>query len=121
MAGFLYDAAGNPIWFVSGGPMSSDHAYSGAAFQTAYGQPLGGSYRAPTPVPFGNAVVTFLTPTGANIIVNGFSFTVTRELFGFDPAALYPATSILTHTPPVSGGISATESIAVQQSTVLGA
>ena len=119
MAGFLYDAAGNPIWFVSGGPMSSDHTYSGAAFQTANGQPLGGSNRAPTPVPFGNAVVTFLTPTGANITVNGFSFTVTREIFGFDPAALYPGTWILTHTPTVSGGLCGQESVGVEQATVL--
>src|ERR1044071_9754696 len=44
MAGFIYDTAGNPIWVVSGGPMSTDRTYSGAAFQTANGQPLGGAY-----------------------------------------------------------------------------
>jgi hypothetical protein len=84
MAGFIYDAAGTPIWVVSGGPMSSDHTYSGAAFQTANGQPLGGSYHPPTGVPFGNATVTFPTTLSANITINGYSFSVTREIFGFD-------------------------------------
>jgi hypothetical protein len=84
MAGFVYDAAGNPIWFVSSGPMSSDRTYSGAAYQTANGQPLGGLYRTPTAVPFGNAAIVFPTTVDADITVNGFNFTVTREIFGFD-------------------------------------
>jgi hypothetical protein len=84
MAGFIYDTSGKPIWVVSGGPMSSDHTYSGAAFQTASGQSLGGSYHAATSVPFGTASVTFPTTMTANITVNGFNFTVTREIFGFD-------------------------------------
>ena len=41
MAGFLYDTQGKPIWVVSSGPMAGDAVYSGAAFQTANGQPLG--------------------------------------------------------------------------------
>src|SRR6266576_3895526 len=84
MAGFVYDTAGNPIWVVSGGPMSTDQTYSGAAFQTTNGQPLGGAYRAPSTVPFGMATVNFPTTTSANIVVNGYSFSVTREQFGFD-------------------------------------
>lgn len=84
MAGFVYDTAGNPIWVVSGGPMSTDRTYSGAAFQTANGQPLGGAYRAPSTVPFGTASVNFPTTTSANIVVNGYSFSVAREQFGFD-------------------------------------
>jgi hypothetical protein len=84
MAGFVYDTAGNPIWVVSGGPMSTDRTYSGAAFQTANGQPLGGAYRAPSTVPFGMASVDFLTTTSADIVVNGYSFSVMREQFGLD-------------------------------------
>jgi hypothetical protein len=84
MAGFLYDTTGKPIWVVSGGPMSSDRTYSGAAIQTANGQSLGGSYHAATSVPFGTASITFPTTTTASITVNGYSFTVTREQFGFD-------------------------------------
>jgi hypothetical protein len=99
MAGFVYDATGNPIWFVSGGPMSSANTYSGAAYRTANGQPLGGSYRAAASVPFGNATITFPTTMDANIAVNGFNFTVTREIFGFNPAAPYAGTWTLTGTP----------------------
>jgi len=84
LAGFIYDASGNPIWVVSGGVMSSDHTYSGAAYMTANGQPLGGAYNAPTNVPFGTATVTWSTTTSATITINGYSFAVSRELFGVD-------------------------------------
>ena len=84
MAGFMYDTAGNDIWVVSGGPMSSDRTYSGGAITLPRGQPLGGSYVAPTVVPFGNASITFTSPTTANITVNGYNFSVTRQQFGFD-------------------------------------
>jgi hypothetical protein len=84
MAGFVYDTNGNPIWVISSGPMSSDATYMGPAFQTANGQPLGGAYRPPSTVPFGTATVVFTTTMSANITVNGYSFTVAREQFGFD-------------------------------------
>jgi hypothetical protein len=105
MAGFVYDATGVPMWFFSGGPMSSDNTYSGAAYRTANGQPLGGSYRAQTNVPFGNATVTFPTAMDANIAVNGFNFTVTREIFGFDPAAPYAGTWALKSTLTAAGSL----------------
>jgi hypothetical protein len=103
MSGFVYDATGIPMWFVSGGPMSSDNTYSGAAYRTSNGQPLGGSYRAATAVPFGNATITFPTTMDANIAVNGFNFTVTREIFGFDPAAPYAGTWALKGTLTAAG------------------
>ena len=84
MAGFMYDTSGNPIWIISGGPMTTESTYSGAAYQTANGQPLGGAYHAATAVPFGMASVNFTTTTMATITVNGYSFSVERETFGFD-------------------------------------
>ena len=84
IAGFVYDAAGNPTWCASGGPMDTDHTYTGPAFQTVNGQPLGAPYRTPTIVPFGTAVVTFTTTTTADITVNGYQFSVERQQFGFD-------------------------------------
>jgi len=90
IAGFLYDAAGHPIWFVSGGPMSSASSYSGAAYKSDNGQPLGGSYRSPTAVPFGNVSITFPTTVDANINVNDVNFNVTREIFGAAPVAATP-------------------------------
>jgi hypothetical protein len=84
MAGFVYDTNGNPIWVIASGPMSSDMTFMAPAFQTANGQPLGGAYRSPATMPFGTATVVFTTTMTANITVNGYSFTVTREQFGFD-------------------------------------
>jgi len=88
IAGFLYDQSGNQIWIVSGGPMSSDRTYSGPAFQATNGQPLGGAYRTPTNVPFGTATVTWTTTTAANININGYAFSVTRDVYGFDFSSL---------------------------------
>jgi hypothetical protein len=104
MAGFLYDAKGNPIWVVSSGPMVGATVYSGAAYQTANGQPLGGAYHAPTMVPltpYGNATVVFTTSMTATITVNGYTFTVAREQFGFDFSD--PAQPLLGEFAFVSG------------------
>jgi hypothetical protein len=85
IAGFLYDANGKQMWVFSGGPMSSDHTYSGDAFVTADGQPIDGLYRAPTTIPFGTLQITWPSDTtNAIVVVNGRTFIVTRELFGFD-------------------------------------
>jgi hypothetical protein len=82
--GYLYDQSGNQFWVYSGGPMSSDSTYSGPAYKTANGQPLGGAYHTSTNVPFGTATVTFTTTMSANININGYTFAVTRFPFGID-------------------------------------
>ena len=87
MSGFIYDDFGKQIWVVSGGPMSSDRSYLGDAFLTTDGQPIGGAYRAPTNVPFGKAQLTWSDPMTATMVVNGRTFSVTRELFGVDFAS----------------------------------
>lgn len=46
MAGFMYDAAGNPVWYVAQGTVASN-AFAGAWQQFANGQSLTGAYRAP--------------------------------------------------------------------------
>jgi len=103
MAGFVYDTAGNPIWFVSAGPMSDDHTYSGAAYLTANGQPLGGAYRDKTNVPFGTATISFPTSVDANITVNGYSFTATREVFDVNSGSTL-AISALNVLPSATAG-----------------
>src|SRR5664279_5668821 len=82
MAGFMYDANGHPMWIVSGGPMSSATTYSGTAYVTDNGQPLGGAYSNPTSVPFGNASVAFSSDTDAVVNINGYAFSITRDWFG---------------------------------------
>jgi hypothetical protein len=82
--GYLYDQSGDQFWVYSGGPMSSDSTYSGPAYKTTNGQPLGGAYHPPTNVPFGTATVTFTTTMTANININGYTFAVERFPFGID-------------------------------------
>jgi len=84
MAGFIYDDNGKQIWVVSGGSMSSDRTYSGDAFLTTDGQRFNGTYRAATFIPFGKAQITWSDTANATIILNGRTFNVSRELFGFD-------------------------------------
>jgi len=60
MAGYMYDDAGNPVWYASanGTPMTNVQAYSSAWVQYANGQTLTGAYRAPTQVNSNVAPVT---------------------------------------------------------------
>jgi uncharacterized protein (DUF1800 family) len=46
-AGFMYDASGNPIWYMSQGPMTSLSLYQGQWQQYANGQTLTGAYKSP--------------------------------------------------------------------------
>jgi hypothetical protein len=48
IAGFMYDTAGNPLWYFAQGAVGGTGAYSGAWLQAAGGQTLGGAYRPPT-------------------------------------------------------------------------
>jgi hypothetical protein len=48
MVGFMYDAAGNPIWYSSSGQMSDAATYGGVWQELAFGQALTGGYRSPT-------------------------------------------------------------------------
>ena len=44
---FMYDDAGNPVWYFSAGPMSSPTTFEGPWLQFANGQTLTGSYHPP--------------------------------------------------------------------------
>ena len=46
--GYMYDASGNPTWYLSAGPVSSSQDYQGSLVQFANGQTLTGPYQAPT-------------------------------------------------------------------------
>jgi hypothetical protein len=50
MAGYMYDSAGNPIWYLSSNatPLTSLSAYGGTWWQYANGQTLTGPYQAPS-------------------------------------------------------------------------
>lgn len=46
-AGYMCDAAGNPVWYVASGAMSNAQSFQGDFAQYANGQTLTGSYQAP--------------------------------------------------------------------------
>jgi len=48
IAGFMYDASGNPVWYVSAGKMSNPWVYYGTWAQYANGQSMGGVFKAAT-------------------------------------------------------------------------
>jgi hypothetical protein len=46
---YMYDGAGNPVWYVADALMQSANRFSGPLLQFANGQAMGAAYRAPTP------------------------------------------------------------------------
>jgi hypothetical protein len=84
MSVFMYGDDGHPIWIVTGGPMSSDHTYSGDAIQTDNGWCLDCAYKTPTVVPYGPVTVNFTGPTTATVTIKGVSIDVERQQFGWD-------------------------------------
>lgn len=81
---FMYDDAGNPIWYLANGTMATPTRYVGAWSTFANGQALGQPYRAPTQVnpnagaltiEFDSATSGTLTlPDGRNIGIVRFPF-----------------------------------------------
>jgi alpha-tubulin suppressor-like RCC1 family protein len=70
IAGYMYDASGNPMWYVSQGAVSDPRAYQGTWLQFANGQTLTGAYRAPTIVN-GNVAPVTITFLGADTAILG--------------------------------------------------
>jgi serine protease len=84
VAGYMYDDAGNPVWYLSAGVMTSPNLYQGAWVEYANGQTLTGAYQAPTVINANvgliaiqfidtqNAVMTL--PDGRQIGITRFRF-----------------------------------------------
>jgi len=84
MAGFMYDAAGNPVWYVAQGALDASGTFNGAWQQMANGQTMTGAYRAPVlldsnvgslSLAFGGSRAATLTlPGGRRIPLTRFDF-----------------------------------------------
>ncbi len=83
LSGFMYDAAGRPVWYVSSGSMTGTTLYQGRLLQYAGGQTLTGSYRPPGApsdagainVQFGSTASATLTlPNGGQVALTRFTF-----------------------------------------------
>jgi hypothetical protein len=84
MAGFMYDDAGNPMWYAAQGSVSGGTTFNGAWQQFANGQALGGIYRAPAIVNgnVGSLGLAFTGPKSANLTLpNGRVVSLTRFEF----------------------------------------
>ena len=76
IVGFMYDATGQPVWYYSAGPMTSENTYSGPVLQFANGQTLTGSYKPPgTPTTVATVDITFSRPDRATLKFSGLSST----------------------------------------------
>lgn len=101
ISAFAY-SAGQPIWYVSGGPMSSDRTYSGRLSQTSNGQCFGCVYSAPGLTDVGAITITFSDETHAVISLLGQTISLQRHDFAnytVAPDALFGEWSITTGEP----------------------
>jgi lysyl endopeptidase len=84
MAGYMYDAQGNPTWYASSNTLSTQSSYSGTWIQYGYGQTLTGAYQAPVVLNsnVGAAQITFTDTThGIMILPGGRSIQLERFRF----------------------------------------
>ncbi len=84
LAGYMYDSAGNPIWYSSANSMSSQSLYQGNWLQYANGQTLMGSYRAPVVVnsSVGALQIQFQTTTSGTLTLpDGRAIPISRFRF----------------------------------------
>lgn len=79
MSAFVYRPDGTAAWYVGGGPMSSDRAWSGDLYETANGQCIGCSHRAPDLILSGRASITFTSERTASISLLGGTVSVERQ------------------------------------------
>jgi hypothetical protein len=93
-AGYMYDANGNPIWYLSTGPMTSN-VYSGMLTQYANGQTLTGPYQVPSEINQNVGSMTLQFTDTADAIFTlpgGRQIPLTRFQFG-------------SSTPPTVGNV----------------
>jgi hypothetical protein len=105
-AAYMYDASGNPTWYLSNGNMTSPTLYQGVWQQYAGGQTLTGTYVMPTVTnaDVGSVTLQFTSPGAATLTLpNARQIPLTRFTFGlsgptltaFMPSAAAPATPIV--------------------------
>jgi hypothetical protein len=84
-SGYMYDAAGNPIWYsAQPSPMSQGNFYAGEWEQFGNGQTLDGSYQSPEVVnaSVGSVNIQFTSPTtGMLTLPDGRQVAIERFVF----------------------------------------
>ncbi|MEO6565749.1 MAG: hypothetical protein ABIO63_06910 [Casimicrobiaceae bacterium] len=104
LVGFMYDPGGNPVWYFSGGPLTSPTTYTGALLQFANGQTLTGPYKPPgTPATICTVTLDFTAPDEATMKLadalgaqEGAARTKTSKLLEVQPQFRPPTTPLPT-------------------------
>ncbi|MBL0140556.1 MAG: hypothetical protein IPP91_00380 [Betaproteobacteria bacterium] len=84
LAGYMYDEAGNPVWYLSLFPTPNPRTFSGNWWSYANGQTLMGAYKPPTLPPSTVAPVTVqfdTTTTATMTLPDGRQLPLTRHRF----------------------------------------
>jgi len=91
LAGYMYDAQGNPVWYVATGPFVGElpSDFAGTLVQFSGGQTMTGPYRAPVVANsnVGEVILYGVFANGFNLVLpNGKYEAITRFLFAPIPA-----------------------------------
>jgi hypothetical protein len=80
----MYDAAGEPVWYISAGPMQSATRFQGELSFVSFGQTLNGPYRAPSSIASaGQLAIDFTSSSSANLTLpNGRILPIQRMRYG---------------------------------------
>jgi hypothetical protein len=118
LAGYMYDDAGNPIWYASGPTvMTNTNTYKGVWQQYGNGQTLTGAFKPASLVNtnLGNIILTFSTATTATLVLpNGASIPLTRYSFGGAIAQNFAG--VYTGTYTYGGNVVGTFSVTISAS-----
>lgn len=92
MAAFAYDGAGQPVWYVAGGPMASDRSFAARASRVTGGPCFGCPYTPPGVTDVGPVSIAFADEGQATVSILGETIAVRRQDFAnltLNPDALY--------------------------------
>lgn len=101
LAGYMYDPAGNPVWYLASGAMTSPASFQGEWAQFGDGETLTGPYKAPSVVKqnVGPVTLQFIDPATATLTLpNQAQISLIRYSFGV-PSPVLSALSPAAATP----------------------
>ena len=84
IACYMYDAAGDPVWFLGTGKLARFNQFQGKWIQLASGQTIGGACKAPSVVSIdaGDLAIDFATFSDATLTLpDGRKIPITRQMF----------------------------------------
>ncbi len=101
MVGFMYDGAGNPIWYLSAGPMKTPTTYSGNLVQVANGQTVTGPYHPPSPpTTIGTVSIEFTSTETASIAFTDDGATPQQVSPSAGRSRMFNLKTQFKHPPP---------------------